>query len=119
MRSLSWKTYLNRDRAQGINSCFLVMFLIVGVLSSFQGCSPKYVQLDQQERSRLKEEQSIRVVHYEPPSLGLRTPGAAMAGSMFGAVGGAIAGATMLSAGDQMRQDYHVENPSLLLKRKF
>lgn len=52
------------------------------------------------------------VVKRPVPDFGAMTPGRMAAGSLFGAVGGAVAGASMVSAGNTLVQENQIPDPS-------
>ncbi len=101
--------------------CFI--WLSVVFLAS---CSSSEVKLSSAIQGSLKGEQQILVVHYYPPVFSAQTPevrNEGSAGMMFGAVGGAIAGAMQASkaekAGGQLVREYHLEDPMPKVKQAF
>ena len=90
------------------------------------GCSGKEIKIDPTTRSILAGQQDIPAIHYVPPPFAAQTPevrNAASAGMLFGAVGGAIAGAVQASEaeriGSQLVRDYGLEDPILKIKSSF
>ncbi|THJ16913.1 MAG: hypothetical protein CAF44_016585 [Nitrospira sp. CG24D] len=99
------------------------LFVAVAFLTS---CSSSEVKLSSAIQSSLKGEQQILAVHYYPQVFSAQTPevrNEGSAGMMFGAVGGAIAGALQANkaekAGGQLVREYHLEDPMPRVKQAF
>jgi len=88
----------------------LMMLLLSLVMVS--GCvSLQNLPIDQGVANNLFGKQLV-VVKREIPDFGAMTPGRMAAGSLFGAIGGAVAGASMVSAGNTLVQDNQIPDPS-------
>jgi hypothetical protein len=88
----------------GVVAMTLMCFLATGCVST------KTVPLAS-KGSELKGK-SIIVVQHERPSFTAMTAGKMAVGGLFGAVGGAVAGASIVSAGNKIVDENHVEDPT-------
>ncbi|MBS0388290.1 MAG: hypothetical protein JSR15_07395 [Proteobacteria bacterium] len=80
-----------------------------------QGCvSTKTVPLDS-EKSTAIQSKSIVLAVRPMPSFAFMTPGKAALGGMFGAIGGAAAGASMASEGENIIRSDKIEDPALVV----
>jgi hypothetical protein len=89
-------------------------------------CSGQEIRIKPATQSILATQLEIAAIHYFPASFAAQTPevrNAASAGMLFGAIGGAIAGAVQSSeakqVGSQLVKDYDLEDPILKIKRSF
>ncbi|MEK7237779.1 MAG: hypothetical protein AAB242_14210 [Nitrospirota bacterium] len=89
-------------------------------------CSGQEIRINPATRSLLATQQEIVAIHYSPSPFAAQTPevrNAASAGMLFGAIGGAIAGAVQAGeakqVGSQLVRDYGLEDPILKIKRSF
>lgn len=99
---------------------------IAAIVAILGGCSGKEIKIDPTTRSMLAGQQEIPAIHYAPSAFVAQTPevrNAASAGMLFGAVGGAIAGAVQASEaeriGSQLVRDYSLEDPILKIRSAF
>lgn len=99
---------------------------IAAIAAILGGCSANEIKIGPTTRSLLAGQQEIAAIHYAPVPFSAQTPevrNAASAGMLFGAVGGAIAGAVQASEaeriGSQLIRDYNLEDPILKIKRAF
>src|SRR5690348_2384639 len=88
----------------GVVATTLLCFLATGCVST------KTVPLASKS-SELKGK-SIIVVQHERPSFTAMTAGKMAVGGLFGAVGGAVAGASIVSAGNKIVDENHLEDPA-------
>lgn len=88
----------------GVVATTLLCFMATGCVST------KTVPLAS-KGSELKGK-SIVVVQHERPAFTAMTAGKIATGALFGAVGGAIAGASMVSAGNKIVDENHMEDPA-------
>lgn len=98
--------------------------VMIGVL--LVACTEKEIRINPATQSVLTTQQEIIAIHYSPPPFAAQTPevrNAASAGTMFGAIGGAIAGAIQAGeakqVGSQLVKDYGLEYPILKVKKSF
>lgn len=116
---------LKRDRRTMVKSLRIgVGIAAIGVILG--GCSTNEIKINPTTRSLLAGQQEIVAIHYAPSPFAAQTPevrNAASAGELFGAIGGAIAGAVQASeaerVGSQLIRDYSLEDPILKIKRTF
>ena len=94
--------------------------------SFLTACSGQEIRIDQATQSKLATQQEIAAIHYPPAPFAAQTPevrNAASAGMLFGAIGGAIAGAVQAGeaeqVGNQLVKDYGLEDPILKIKKSF
>jgi hypothetical protein len=104
---------------------YLRSFLL-GLSVLLVSCTSAEIRMNPQLKETLRVEQEILVVHYIASPFSAYTPevrNAGSAGMMFGAVGGAIAGAIQASeaetAGSQLVKEYHLEDPMPKIKQSF
>jgi hypothetical protein len=102
----------------------VVCSLTVAILIA--ACSSNEIRIAPAVYGSLKNEQQILAVHYIPAQFSAHTPEVMNAGGaamMFGAVGGAVAGAIQAreaeESGRQIVKDYGLEDPMLQIKRTF
>lgn len=88
----------------GVVGTTLLCFLAAGCVST------KTVPLAS-KGSELKGK-SVIVVQHERPAFAAMTAGKIATGALFGAVGGAIAGASMVTAGNRIVDENHLEDPA-------
>jgi hypothetical protein len=98
--------------------------VMIGIL--LVACSEKEIRINSSTQSLITTQQEITAIHYSPPPFPAQTPevrNAASAGTMFGALGGAIAGAIQAGeakqVGRQLVKDYGLEDPILKVKKSF
>ena len=100
-----------RTGRSGVVATTLLCFLAAGCVST------KTVPLAS-KGSELKGK-SIVVVQHERPAFTAMTAGKVATGAMFGALGGAIAGASMVSAGNKIVDENHMEDPAAKLAQSI
>jgi hypothetical protein len=89
------------------------------VLSCLASCvSTKNVPLSQADGARLKGSNVATTARKTPP-FGAMTAGKVAAGSLFGAVGGAIAGTSMVSEGDKIVASNNIQDPAHQISREL
>lgn len=91
------------------------MCRLITILSAvfITGCaSVEVVKLSPDLLDSLAERQ-LTVVTYDKTDFSAFTSGKMMAASLFGAVGGAIAGASMVKAGNEVIEDNNIKDPAL------
>lgn len=92
---------------------------VVFLLASLVSCvSNKQVPLSQADAARMKGNEVMTTQRKKPP-FGAMTAGKVAAGSLFGAVGGAIAGASMMSAGDKIVATNGIQDPAGQISREL
>ena len=103
---------------------WVLAIFAIGV--STVACGEKSIRLDPMVVSTLSAQKEVVAIHYLPEEFTAKTPevrNAGNAGMMFGAIGGAIAGAAQTSAakeaGRQLVTDYGLEDPILRVKKSF
>lgn len=108
--------------AKSVLICFGIATL--GVMLG--GCSGNQIKIDPATRSMLSGQEEVLAIHYAPSLFVAQTPevrNAASAGMLFGAVGGAIAGAVQASEaeriGSQLVRDYGLEDPIIKIESTF
>lgn len=96
------------------------------IVATLGGCSANEIKINPTTRSLLAGQQEIAAIHYAPSLFAAQTPevrNAASAGMLFGAVGGAIAGAVQASEaeriGSQLVRDYSLEDPIIKIESAF
>ena len=104
----------------------LLPLTIVIIAILLTACAEKEIRIDPAIQGMLAMQQEIVAIHFPPAPFTAQTPevrNAASAGMLFGAIGGAIAGAVQASeakqAGSQLVKDYGLEDPILKIKRSF
>lgn len=91
---------------------------ILLLLAISAACAPKPIAMDHAERDLLSKSEAVRVVYYTPPDF--KVPPGTMPLIMFGALGGAIAAASMeQSQGQQTVKEYDVQDPIIQVRRRF
>ncbi|MEK6374270.1 MAG: hypothetical protein AABO58_16405 [Acidobacteriota bacterium] len=89
----------------------LLLVLLIGCASG-GGIAP-----NRGEISKLKDSGSaVRAITYTPAPFVLMSAGKVAAGSLFGIVGGAVAGNSMQKAGQEMIAAYAVEDPAVAVR---
>jgi hypothetical protein len=89
--------------------------IFVACALALGGCAAMTpAQMDQNSASAFQGA-PLTTVTYQKPGFSAMTYGRVAAGALFGAVGGAIAGATSVSAGDQIIQDNQVPDPAIAI----
>jgi len=90
-----------------------------------QGCAPSLVSMDRSELEQLKYQPLIHVVHYPPPLLEAWTFEAGLAGDVFipfgilgGVVGGFAGHAAHQAAGEKLKKQCSLEDPSLRVREE-
>lgn len=116
---------LEVDRRTVMKS-LLLPFALVMIGTLLAACSEKEIRINSATQSILAAQQEIAAIHYSPSPFTAQTPevrNAASAGMLFGAIGGAIAGAIQegeaQQVGSQLVKDYGLEDPILKIKRSF
>src|SRR2546430_7409800 len=61
------------------------------------------------------QDREISLASRDQPDFGAMTPGRMVGGALFGAVGGAIAGTAMVSAGNQIVAEHNLTDPAELI----
>ena len=94
--------------------------LAIAVLLFGTGCATTTVAPNRTEIAKL---QDVRAITYTPAPFVLASAGKIAAGSLFGMVGGAVAGASMQRAGEELISTYAVPDPAddsaAVLRTKF
>lgn len=91
---------------------YVQLATLIFCLAMFSGCvSVQSLPIEQGVASNLFGKHLV-VVKRPVPDFGAMTPGRMAAGSLFGAVGGAVAGASMISAGNTVVQENQIPDPS-------
>jgi hypothetical protein len=97
----------------GFNRAAVLLLLAISA-----ACAPKPIAMDHAERDLLSRGEAVRVIYYTPPDF--KVPPGTMPLIMFGAVGGAIAAASMeQSQGQQTVKEYDVQDPIIQVRRRF
>lgn len=101
---------------------YFILWIATFLLAS---CSAKEIKMTSTMQERLRNEE-ILAVHYAPSPFSAQTPevrNAGSAGMMFGAIGGAVAGAIQAheaeEAGRQLVTEYHLEDPMPKIKQSL
>lgn len=82
------------------------------VATMISGCaSVRHIPIEQSAISKIAGKEVV-VVKRPMPDFGAMTPGKAAVGSLFGAIGGAVAGASMVSAGNSLVQENGIPDPA-------
>jgi hypothetical protein len=89
---------------------------IIAVLLLGTGCATTKIAPNRAEIAKL---QDVRAVTHEPAPFVLASAGKIAAGSLFGMIGGAVAGASMQKAGEELIATYAVPDPAIAVREKL
>lgn len=89
---------------------------IIAVLLFATGCASSKIAPNRAEIAKL---QDVRAVTYEPAPFVLASAGKIAAGSLFGMIGGAVAGASMQKAGEELITTYAVPDPAIAVREQL
>lgn len=93
--------------------------LFLALPALLAGCATvDVVKVSESQRASL-EGQPLTVVYHPQPSFTASNAGKVAAGSLFGAIGGAIAGASMNSAGNEIVATYSVQDPAAAIASRL
>jgi hypothetical protein len=90
----------------------------VAVLLLATGCATTTVAPKRAEIEKLKDAE-VRAVTFAPAPFVLASAGKAAAGGLFGMIGGAVAGASMQRAGEEMIDTYAVPDPAIAVRERL
>ena len=92
--------------------------LLIAVLLLGAGCATTKVAPNRTEIAKLGEAE-VRAVTHAPAPFVLASAGKVAAGSLFGIIGGAVAGASMQRAGEEMIATYAVPDPAIAVRERL
>jgi hypothetical protein len=111
---------------RAVMKSLLLPFELAMIGTLLVACSEQEIRINPATQSILTTQQEIAAIHYSPSPFAAQTPevrNAGSAGMLFGAIGGAIAGAVRAGeakqVGSQLVKDYSLEDPILKVKRSF
>lgn len=91
-------------------------FVIAVLLLATTGCATSKIAPNRAEIAKL---QNVHAVTYEPAPFVLASAGKVAAGSLFGMIGGAVAGASMQKAGEELIATYRVPDPAIVVRERL
>jgi len=86
--------------------------------SSVLGCAPSLISIDRSEFDQLQHQPVIHVVHYLSPSPIAMTPSTDVGGALGGVLGGLTAVAMGKAAGEELKKQCSLEDPSIGAREK-